>query len=109
MLSWEYPPVMYGGLGRHVHALSEALAKAGHAVTVVTQHAEDASYDEVVKGVRVVRVPADPPIVPRDDLLAWVMSLNHTLGRAATRLATQESYNVVHAHDWVVAHAAAAV
>ncbi|MFI6763122.1 glycogen/starch synthase, partial [Micromonospora sp. NPDC050417] len=26
MLSWEYPPVLVGGLGRHVHALSIALA-----------------------------------------------------------------------------------
>ncbi|MFC0097452.1 glycosyltransferase family 1 protein, partial [Micromonospora marina] len=24
MLSWEYPPVLVGGLGRHVHALSVA-------------------------------------------------------------------------------------
>ncbi|MER7168135.1 glycogen/starch synthase, partial [Micromonospora sp. NPDC000207] len=29
MLSWEYPPVLVGGLGRHVHALSVALAAAG--------------------------------------------------------------------------------
>ncbi|MEU4338299.1 glycogen/starch synthase, partial [Micromonospora lupini] len=35
MLSWEYPPVLVGGLGRHVHALSVALAAAGHDVTVV--------------------------------------------------------------------------
>ncbi|MEU8301684.1 glycogen/starch synthase, partial [Micromonospora sp. NPDC048909] len=33
MLSWEYPPVLVGGLGRHVHALSVALAAAGHEVT----------------------------------------------------------------------------
>ncbi|MEV4389391.1 glycogen/starch synthase, partial [Micromonospora sp. NPDC049580] len=32
MLSWEYPPVLVGGLGRHVHALSVALAAAGHDV-----------------------------------------------------------------------------
>ncbi|WP_436278677.1 glycogen/starch synthase, partial [Micromonospora marina] len=35
LLSWEYPPVLVGGLGRHVHALSVALAAAGHEVTVV--------------------------------------------------------------------------
>jgi glycogen(starch) synthase len=109
MLSWEYPPVMYGGLGRHAHALAEALAGAGHAVTVVTQHAPDAAYDEVVNGVRVIRVPPDPPLVPREDLLAWVLSLNHSLGRAASQIATQSTFDVVHVHDWVVAHAAAAV
>ncbi|MER7442674.1 glycogen/starch synthase, partial [Micromonospora avicenniae] len=40
MLSWEYPPVLVGGLGRHVHALSVALAAAGHDVTVVTRHTD---------------------------------------------------------------------
>jgi glycogen(starch) synthase len=100
---------MYGGLGRHVHALAESLASNGHEVTVVTQHAADAAFDEVVGGVRVVRAPADPPIVPRDDLLSWVMSMNHSLGRLATQVATQSAFDVVHAHDWVVAHAAAMV
>ena len=100
---------MYGGLGRHTHALAESLAAADHEVTVVTQHAPGAAYDEVVNGVRVVRVSADPPLVPRADLLAWVLSLNHSLGRVAAQIATQSGFDVVHAHDWVVAHAAAAV
>ena len=26
MVSWEYPPVVIGGLGRHVHHLATALA-----------------------------------------------------------------------------------
>jgi glycogen(starch) synthase len=109
MLSWEYPPVVYGGLGRHVHSLAESLAAAGHAVTVVTQHVEGAAYDEVVAGVRVVRVPDDPPHVPRTELLSWVMAFNHTLARAALRLAAEDPPDVVHAHDWLVAHAATAV
>ena len=29
MVSWEYPPVVVGGLGRHVHALATELAAAG--------------------------------------------------------------------------------
>ncbi len=29
MVSWEYPPVVIGGLGRHAHHLSTALAAAG--------------------------------------------------------------------------------
>src|SRR5947207_1150889 len=55
MLSWEYPPVLVGGLGRHVHALATSLAAAGHQVTVVTRHAGEAPLDEVREGVRVVR------------------------------------------------------
>src|SRR5688572_27936689 len=34
ILSWEYPPVVVGGLGRHVHALATALHRGGHEVTV---------------------------------------------------------------------------
>ena len=37
MVSWEYPPVVIGGLGRHVHHLSTALAAAGHDVVVLSR------------------------------------------------------------------------
>jgi glycogen synthase len=64
MLSWEYPPVVVGGLGRHVHALSTSLVAAGHEVTVITRHAPGAALEEYVHGVRVVRAPEDPPLFP---------------------------------------------
>src|SRR5688572_3444759 len=34
MVSWEYPPVIIGGLGRHVHHLATELVMAGHEVVV---------------------------------------------------------------------------
>lgn len=111
MLSWEYPPVLVGGLGRHVHALATALVREGHEVTVVTRfgpHADGspAALDEVVDGVRVIRAPQDPPLLTlaTESLLAWTMSLNHALVRAA--LVAGGEYDVVHAHDWLVNHAA---
>lgn len=106
-LSWEYPPVVYGGLGRHIHALAEAQAALGHDVVVLTQHADGEAPDEVVGGVRVVRVPHDPPHVPMADLLAWVMGFGHGLARAGMRLGRDWQPDVVHGHDWLVAHAAA--
>jgi len=111
ILSWEYPPVMVGGLGRHVHALATALARAGHEVTVVSRHADGAAFDEVQEDVRVVRVPEDPPLFPFNSqtLLAWTMAFNHALTRAALRVAEEVRPEVVHAHDWLVAHAAATV
>jgi glycogen(starch) synthase len=108
MLSWEYPPVMIGGLGRHVHALAEALARGGHQVTVLTRHAEGAPYDEVAGGVRVVRVPEDPPLFAFDtDLLAWALAFNHALTRAGLAVVAEQPPDVLHAHDWLVTHAAA--
>jgi glycogen synthase len=108
-LSWEYPPLVYGGLGRHVHALAEAQARLGHDVTVLTQCVDGSAVDEQVAGVRVVRVPADPPDIPRDDLFAWVLGLGHTLSRAGTRLGDEIRPDVVHAHDWVTCHAGVAL
>jgi glycogen(starch) synthase len=109
-LSWEYPPVVYGGLGRHVHALAEAQAAAGHDVVVVTQHpgTADVALDEILNGVRVVRVPQDSPEIPfHEQFLAWVLALNHAMTRASYALGRTWRPEVVHAHDWLVGHAAA--
>jgi glycogen synthase len=108
MLSWEYPPVMVGGLGRHVHALATSLAAAGHEVTVVTRHAPGAPLEEYAEGVRILRAAEDPPKFPlaTSSLLAWTMAFNHTLTRAALRAAQSAEYDVIHAHDWLVTHTA---
>jgi glycogen(starch) synthase len=108
MLSWEYPPVLVGGLGRHVHSLATALVATGHEVTVVTRHAPGAPLEEYLEGVRVVRAPEDPPLFPLStpNLLAWTMAFNHSLTRAALRAAETGEYDVIHAHDWLVTHTA---
>lgn len=95
-LSWEYPPVVYGGLGRHVAALSRAQAAAGHEVTVVTQGEPGVSVEE---GVTVVRVAQEPFPYHLPSLLTWVGELDHKIGLAAGPAA------IVHAHDWVVGRA----
>ncbi|MEV0898642.1 glycosyltransferase family 4 protein [Actinoplanes sp. NPDC049802] len=111
MLSWEYPPLLVGGLGRHVHALATTLVRAGHEVTVVTRHTPGALLEEYAEGVRVVRAPDDPPDfeVTGGNLLAWAVAFNHTLTRSALRATRTGRYDVVHAHDWLVAHAATTV
>jgi glycogen(starch) synthase len=108
MLSWEYPPVLVGGLGRHVHALATALTTAGHHVTVITRHAPGAPLEEYTDGVRIIRAPEDPVTFPLDTptLLAWTMAFNHTLTRAALRATHHHQYDLIHAHDWLVAHTA---
>ena len=119
-LSWEYPPLVYGGLGRHVHALAEAQAARGDEVVVLTQSVKpdrggsadppgpDALHDETVAGVRIVRVPHDPPAVPFDEahLLAWVMGMESAITRRGLALIDEQAPHVVHAHDWMMAHAA---
>jgi glycogen(starch) synthase len=116
LVSWEYPPVVVGGLGRHVGALATHLAEAGHDVVVLTRQptGTDAvthpTTDRVVDGVRVVRVAEDPPHLEfTTDLVAWTLGLGHALVRAALPLLRDWRPDVVHAHDWLVAHAAITV
>lgn len=116
-LSWEYPPVVYGGLGRHVHAVAREQVRAGHEVTVISHvgidndDADAQACDEVVDGVRVIRVVRDAPFVAfePDALLGWVAGLASAMERAALALAEQWNFQVVHGHDWITAHAASVV
>lgn len=107
-LSWEYPPVLYGGLGRHVHALAEAQAAAGDDVVVLTQSAPGAAPDEIVNGVRVIRVVRDAPDVAdwRLGFIEWTFGFNVAVARAGIALARDWRPDVVHGHDWLVAQAA---
>jgi glycogen synthase len=109
LLSWEYPPRVVGGLGRHVAALARTLAAQGHEVHVVTRAHDDQVLpsDEWVDGVRVVRVTDAPPVIGFHDLIPWVLAFNNRVQSAASRLMRERPYDVIHAHDWLVAYAAA--
>jgi glycogen synthase len=48
MLSWEYPPHIIGGLGRHVTDLTDALAQIGVEVHILTPHLKESSRYECV-------------------------------------------------------------
>ncbi|MDQ2586138.1 glycosyltransferase family 4 protein [Saccharothrix yanglingensis] len=116
MLSWEYPPVVVGGLGRHVHALATCLAAQGHEVVVLcrqpagTDAVTHPTSDEAVEGVRLVRVAEDPAhLVFERDLVAWTLALGHAMTRAGLALLRGWRPDVVHAHDWLVTHAAVAL
>jgi len=106
MLSWEYPPIVEGGLARHVRKLSEELVRQGVDVDVVTRGRLGDRTQEVVQGVRVHRVP-EPP-APRDlgTFVRWVEEMNDDLLAAAHRCAARRSFDLVHGHDWLVAPAA---
>jgi glycogen(starch) synthase len=105
-LVWEYPPLVYGGLAPHVSNLAKAQVAAGHRVMVITQAHPQAPDDALVDGVRVLRVPHDPPALElsNTNLLAWVGSLNNAMANAL--VAHGRGAEVLHAHDWVTAYAA---
>jgi glycogen(starch) synthase len=104
-LSWEYPPVVYGGLGRHVHALAEAQAALGHEVTVITQAGDGAADDECLNGVRIVRVMPVAPAPPdwHDGFLDWCFGFNTSVCMVAVSLVRDWRPDVLHVHDWLQA------
>ena len=121
MVSWEYPPVVVGGLGRHVHHLAVELAAAGHEVVVLarrpsgTDSSSHPTHSYIAEGVLVVAVAEDPPHFDFGaDMLAWTLAMGHAMVRAGVALRTPgigEGWtpDVVHAHDWLVAHPAIAL
>lgn len=104
MLSWEYPPLVVGGIAAHAEGLATAMARAGHEVVVFSLHHHDAPDDSVVDGVRVMRAHTDLPWIPDHDLVARMASANHQLVQLAAALGDWRP-DVVHAHDWLVAWA----
>ena len=110
IVSWEYPPTVEGGLGRHVRKLSEGLVREGVEVHVLTRGAREHATEEVRAGVVVHRVE-EPPF-PTDDLnrfVAWVDDMNTHMRAAGARLAERIDPDLVHGHDWLVAKACAAL
>jgi glycogen(starch) synthase len=105
MLSWEFPPRLIGGLGRHVDALTRALVAAGHEVHVISRSHPDAPASESRGGLHVTRVDVSPPVVPFDDLVPWVLAFNTAVLATAARSVNEHRFDIVHAHDWLVASA----
>ena len=104
MLSWEYPPLVVGGIAAHVDGLARAMQRAGHEVVVCSLHHPDQPDDAVVDGVRVLRADPALPWLPDDDLVARMASANHQLVQLVAKLGPWRP-EVVHAHDWLVAWA----
>ncbi|MEA2279279.1 MAG: glycogen synthase [Solirubrobacteraceae bacterium] len=111
ILSWEYPPIVEGGLARHVRKLSEGLVSIDPpvAVHVLTRGRPGDPSEELRAGVRVHRVAE--PSTPRDldAFVAWVEGMNDDMLEAGRALAERHAFDVVHGHDWLVARAAGAL
>lgn len=105
MLTWEYPPRIVGGIARVVNDLSKRLIKDGHEVTVVTYREGNAPYFEDDKGVKVYRI--DNYMINPNNFIDWIMQMNFNMvAKASEIIASEGKFDVIHAHDWLVAYAA---
>lgn len=102
-LSWEFPPHVVGGMGRHVAELAPALAAAGLCVSVITPQLRGGLIEELLSpGLCVYRVPISQ--VSGVDFPHYVALVNRELEQFA--LSLRESvgrFDLIHCHDWLTA------
>lgn len=106
VLTWEFPPRIVGGISRHVAELYPELVLLGHEIHLVTIDVPHTPDYECIEGIHVYRVP-----VPLgDDFFQWVGRMNECLGhKGGELLRTVGSFDLIHAHDWLVGDAAIAL
>jgi glycosyltransferase involved in cell wall biosynthesis len=104
MLSWEFPPHMVGGMGKHVMDLAPALARQGLEVHVVTPLLRGgAAHETTSAGVHVHRV--EPPRMESYGFISFAQQTNALLESAARNLQAEiGDFQLIHAHDWLSAH-----
>ena len=103
LLSWEYPPLIEGGLARHVRKLAEQLVTCGVEVHVLSRGDERLPAEDEVEGVVVHRVRE--PSRPRElgEFVTWVEHMNADMLAAGVELGDRFDFDLVHGHDWLVA------
>ncbi len=104
MLTWEFPPRIIGGISTHVYNLSRRLARKDVTVKVVTCDFPGAHSQEVIDGVEVFRV--DSSLISQTDFLLWTYHLNSLMIEQGSQILERFSFDLIHAHDWLVGRAA---
>lgn len=108
VLTWEYPPKSVGGLAQHVYDLTHALRDKGHELTIVTAGDDGSVEQEQEENLQIFRVKPFP--VTGNDFLSWVFQLNFAmLEKCITLTQLGYEFDIIHAHDWLVAFSARAL
>jgi glycogen(starch) synthase len=105
ILSWEYPPLIEGGLARHVRKLAEELVDRDIEVHVLTRGGEESPAEEQAGGVTIHRILEPKRPTDLGEFVAWVERMNSDMLAAGVDLGDRFSFDLVHGHDWLVANA----
>ncbi|MCB0166397.1 MAG: glycosyltransferase family 4 protein [Anaerolineae bacterium] len=127
ILSWEYPPDLAGGLGRHVAELAPALVQQGIRVDVITpisrpifgQFPDQFEYDPADVTSRAVVTTEDDIVVHRVlvphrekplDIFNRATEVNDILEQYVSALYQYgQSWDLLHTHDWLTGFASIAL
>ena len=109
-ISWEYPPNVVGGIGRHVSELVRAFIALSREnsppfhIDLLTPHTGNAPlFEELTESVTIHRV--ETPSVNPLDLFNSVVDNNRYLVSMARELHNNNPYALIHVHDWLTASA----
>jgi glycogen synthase len=102
ILSWEYPPLIEGGLARHVRKLAENLVCQDVDVHVLTRGREESPAEELAEGVSLHRVLEPKRPAELSEFIAWVEHMNTDMLAAGVELGDRFDFDLVHGHDWLV-------
>ncbi len=113
IITWEFPPYVVGGLGKHVAELVPhlgGLPSSDGELTVdilTTRYAGGDAVEKLNPYTTVYRVDT-PPVDPLD-LYNSVVVNNQPLIEAGRRLFEAEPYDLIHNHDWLTGEAGIAL
>ncbi|MGF7046003.1 glycosyltransferase involved in cell wall biosynthesis [Paenibacillus sp. DS2015] len=103
IISWEYPPVIIGGISPHVYELSRQLQDENTEIHIVTNSAPNRPVHEIENGVHVHRVTTYENV---HDFLDWVLQFNLSIVNYVKGLINNGvKFDIIHAHDWLVGFA----
>lgn len=109
-ISWEYPPNVVGGIGKHVAEFVQAFAGLVAESSVplrldllTPQSGNAAEIEKLSQAVTVYRV--ETPSVDPLDLFNSVIDNNRYLEAKARELHSHAPYDLVHVHEWLTASA----
>ncbi len=109
VLTWEFPPRIVGGIARHVAELYPELHR--HEIHLLTVQFGESLSQEIVDGIYIHRIA----VSESQNFLHWIGRMNEALGRYGGDLIAVQptlgaaSFDVIHAHDWLVGDAAIAL
>lgn len=111
LLSWEYPPHMVGGLGKHVADLAPALGAQGIDVHIVTPNLRGGPDEEQPSpGLTIHRVSTLDVVHDPGSIVAFNQASNSYLERKGYELsAALGGFDLIHGHDWLVAYSSIAI
>lgn len=107
MLSWEFPPLVTGGLGRHVAELAPALAQNGVEVHVLAPRANPPHKREKIHPKLMVHWVDNAAVNTTANIYDRAVATNELMDAHASELWREfGGFDLIHAHDWLVGIAA---